>query len=134
VLRMSSLMIAVALSLSASGCAHRHYDTITSTGDVDVAPAPRAIRLTVVNDNFYDMNVYVVSGSAGTRLGTVVGNSRGNFVVNRALIPSGEARFVGMPIGGFGRAVSDALNVNPGQNVEFRIASNLALSTALVRR
>jgi hypothetical protein len=126
-------MVAVALTLSASACAHRHYDTITSTGEV-AAPEPRTIRLTVLNDIFYDMNVYVVSGSAGTRLGTVTGNSRGNFVVNRSLIPSGEARFVGLPIGGFGRAVSDALNVIPGQNVEFRIASNLALSTALVRR
>jgi hypothetical protein len=129
--RTSSVAIITALVLSAAACSHRNYD---SAKPQDTAPQPRYLTLSVTNDNFYDMNVYVVSGALGTRLGTVTGNSRTRFTVRQNLFPTGQVRFVALPIGGFGRGASDNISVFPGQSVEFRIGSNLALTTALIRR
>src|SRR5262245_66376901 len=119
------------LAVSVTACAKRTYHT--SAGEVETAE-PKSLLLSVENENFYDMNVYVVSGALGTRVGMVSGNSRGSFVINRSLFPTGEARFVALPIGGYGRGVSDMMSVYPGSRVEFRIGSNLALSHALIRR
>src|SRR5262245_26813274 len=80
VVRLSSLVVAVTLAVSVTACAKRTYHT--SAGEVETAE-PRSLLLTVENENFYDMNVYVVSGALGTRVGMVSGNSHGSFVVNR---------------------------------------------------
>jgi hypothetical protein len=118
------------VTLSLVACEHRNYSKVAG----NVAPEVSTLSLTVNNENFYDMKVYVVSGELGSRLGTVNGNSRGTFTVRRTMFPTGSVRFVAQPIGGFGRGMSDAMSVSPGQKVEFRIASNLALTNAIIRR
>ncbi|HEY5062737.1 MAG TPA: hypothetical protein VII52_14450 [Gemmatimonadaceae bacterium] len=97
----------------------------------DVVPAS-AIGVHVQNDNFLDVDVYAISEGLPTRLGTVTGNSSGNFVIDGSLA-SQDLRIVATPIGGNGRASSGTVVASPGQTIDFRIGSILRNSTVSVR-
>jgi len=114
------------LSIVAGGC-HR--------GGFTNAPAGTsgAVGLTVQNQNFYDMDVYVVSEGLATRVGDVTGNSTGRFTLDPSFFPSNELRIIATPVGGNGRASSGQLNVAPGQTIVFTIASVLRQSSAIIR-
>ena len=72
----------------------------------------------VINNNFYDMNVYILRGTQRIRLGNVRSNS--SRVMN---IPSyiadtgGSFRFVADPVGGNRTPVSQEMYVTPGDQV-----------------
>ena len=113
-------------SIAAAGCHHSGFTN---------APAGTqgAVNLTVQNQNFYDMDVYVVSEGLATRIGDVTGNTTAHFVLDPSFFPSNEMRIIATPIGGNGRASSGPLNVGPGQSITFTIASLLRQSSATVR-
>jgi hypothetical protein len=117
-------------ALGVGACARSSRTYQTSAGGV--APAD-AVALHVQNDNFADMDVYVVSEGLATRLGTATGLSSTNFTLDPSFFPTSELRIVATPIGGNGRASSGPLIVNAGQTIEFRIAPRLRQSTASVR-
>lgn len=121
-----ALLAAVVLSLTAAGC-HR--------GGFANAPesAQGAVGLVVQNQNFYDMDIYVVSESVATRVGDVNGNSTARFRLDPSFFPSNELRVVATPVGGNGRAFSGPLNVSPGQSIVFTIAPVLRQSSAAIR-
>jgi hypothetical protein len=87
----------------------------------------------VQNQNFYDMDLYVVSEGLATRIGDVTGNSTAHFTLDPSFFPSSELRIVATPIGGNGRASSGALNVAPGHPINFTMGSVLRQSTATIR-
>ena len=111
------------------GCGRSARTYQTSAGAV---AAEGAITVRVQNENFADMNVYVVSEGLATRLGTVTGLTSSTFTLDPSFAPSSELRIVATPIGGNGRASSGALVVQPGQTIDFRIASILRQSSASV--
>ncbi|HEY2376989.1 MAG TPA: hypothetical protein VGH98_13510 [Gemmatimonadaceae bacterium] len=92
-----------------------------------------AVGLVVKNQNFYDMDLYVVSEGLATRVGDVTGNSTAQFTLDPSFFPSNELRIVATPVGGNGRATSGALTVAPGQTIEFTIAAVLRQSSAIIR-
>ena len=102
-----------------------------NTAAGDVAPSSM-IGLHVQNDNFSDMDVYVVSEGLPTRLGTVTGNSSRNFVLDPSVAVQ-DLRIVATPIGGNGRASSGQIAVAPGQTIDFRIGSILRNSAVFIR-
>ena len=110
----------------ASACAH----PVQASGDV--APVT-AIGLRVRNDNFLDMDVYAISAGLATRLGTVTGNSRRNFVLDASLANGQDFRIVATPIGGNGRATTGNISVSPGQLIDFTIGSTLSNSSVLIK-
>jgi hypothetical protein len=114
------------LSIVSTGC-HR--------GGFSNAPAGAqgAVGLVVQNQNFYDMDVYVVSEGLATRVGDVTGNSTARFTLDPSFFPSNELRVIATPVGGNGRASSGSLNVAPGQTITFTIAPVLRQSSATVR-
>lgn len=118
---IASLLISLAV-----GC-HR--------GGFNNAPAGTqgAVGLVVQNQNFYDMDLYVVSEGLATRIGDVSGNSNATFTLDPSFFPSTELRIIATPVGGNGRASSGALNVSPGQTIHFTIASVLRQSSATIR-
>lgn len=120
------LLAALILSVTAAGC-HR--------GGFANAPdsAQGAVGLLVQNQNFYDMDVYVVSEGVATRVGEVTGNSTARFRLDPSFFPSNELRIVATPVGGNGRAFSRPLNVGPGQTIVFTIGSVLRQSSATIR-
>lgn len=91
-----------------------------------------AVTVAVNNQNYYDMDVYVVSDGLPTRLGTVNSNQHETFVLDPSVIAR-DLRIVAAPIGGNGRASTGTIVVAPGQTVEFRIAPLLSNSTTYIR-
>ena len=106
--------------------------TRTAQAAGDVAPAT-AIGLRVRNDNFLDMDVYAISAGLATRLGTVTGNSRRNFVLDASMADSQDFRIVATPVGGNGRATTGNIAVSPGQLIDFTIGSTLRNSSVIIR-
>jgi hypothetical protein len=79
------------------------------------------------------MDLYVVSEGLATRIGDVTGNNTAHFVLDPSFFPANEIRIIATPVGGNGRASSGALNVGPGQTIDFTIGSSLRQSSARVR-
>jgi hypothetical protein len=108
--------IAAVLTLIASAGCH------SSRPDTGAAP-DAAATLTVENQGFSDMTIYVVSGTTGrVRLGQVTGNTTQSFPIPGYLVRGGEVlRFLARPVGGSRGPVSDELQVNPGETVTLTI-------------
>ena len=117
----------VVLLVVATACVHRSPNDQES--DTRYDPVPVHVR----NDNFLDMNVFVVAGGMARRLGQVTGNSEADFSIEWSVANGQSFYLQAIPIGGFGAAYSGSLNVGPGQMVDFRIGSTLRQSYATVR-
>ena len=87
-----------------------------------VAPA-ETTTVTVRNNRFYDMNVFVVrDGATRVRLGMVTGNSSARFTIPGYLVGFGATlRFIADPVGPSGVDVSENLPVQPGDRVQLDI-------------
>jgi hypothetical protein len=85
-------------------------------------PAPKTY-LTVVNQAFLDMDVYALPESGSRlRLGTVNGNSTQQFRIPDFLVRTPVVmRFRLDPIGGNHAPVSQAISIQPGDNVELTV-------------
>jgi len=92
-----------------------------------VAPIdPRAeVAVTVDNQNFLDMNVFLIRGGQRIRLGTVPGLSSRILMVRPDLIGYGtELQFELHPIGGRANPVSETISVRPGDVIQLTIPPN----------
>jgi len=92
-----------------------------------VAPIdPRAeVAVTVDNQNFLDMNVFLIRGGQRIRLGTVPGLSSRILMVRPELVGYGtELRFELHPIGGRSNPISETITVRPGDVVQLTIPPN----------
>ncbi len=95
------------------------------SGEPDMQPqeAQPETTLTVANQGFVDMDIYVLpQGGSRIRLGTSTGNSTSTmkipaFLVN---IPT-TLRFLCSPIGGNRSPVSQSISVTAGDDVELQI-------------
>jgi hypothetical protein len=96
-------------------------------------PRPDPIPVHVRNENFLDMNVYVVVSGVARRLGMVTGNGAGDFKISWSVANGQPIVLRAVPIGGGGSVTSQALNVGTDQEIEFKIAATLRQSTAIVR-
>jgi hypothetical protein len=110
-----------------AACSHNNQ----SEDDFDLRPSP--IPVHVKNENFLDVNIFVVAGGTNRRLGAVAGNSTGEFTLSWVVANGNGIVLTAVPIGGTGQARSQSLNVSPGQVIDFRVASLLRQSVATVR-
>ena len=108
---MSGVLLAVAL-LSA-GCGHAF-----KSGPRE--PEPRT-TLRVENQNFLDMNVYVLPGGQRIRLGTVPGLSTQVFTIPAYLVRGSPLQFEVHPIGGLGNPRTETISVQPGEEIRLTI-------------
>src|SRR2546430_6787325 len=91
----------------AAGACHR--------GAVPPINPQAEVAVSVDNQNFLDMNVFLIRGGQRIRLGTVPGLSSRILMVRPDLIGYGtELQFELHPIGGRGETLSQDLNVRPG--------------------
>jgi hypothetical protein len=81
-----------------------------------------SVTVTVVNDNFYDANVYALyQGSTRDRLGTVIGHNSQTFRIKyhpRPLVMQ-------MHLVGVGSTLSNEIHVDPGDVLELRIMPDM---------
>jgi hypothetical protein len=104
------------------------------TGTEEFYPRADPIPVHVQNENFLDMNVFVLASGVSRRLGMVPGNSGADFKVAWSIVNGQSISLSAIPIGGRGSAASGALSVSPGQMIDFKIGSVLRQSTATVRQ
>jgi hypothetical protein len=78
------------------------------------------------------VNIAVVTSGVSRRLGTVTGNSAGDFLIDWGAVVGRSIYLTATPIGGGGGAVTPSLAVGPGQMIDFRIATLFRQSTATV--
>jgi len=92
-----------------------------------VAPInPQAeVAVTIDNQNFLDMNVFIVRGGQLIRLGTVPGLTSRILMVRPELIGYGaEVQFELHPIGGRSNPVTESISVRPGDVIHLTIPPN----------
>lgn len=123
--RRFAALLLVAAAVCVSACAHR-------PGDEDFE-RPEPIPLHVKNENFLDMNIYVVVGSIQRRLGTVSGNGQADYKIEWSMVNGQSFAVTAQPIGGRGLASTGALNIGPDQMIEFKIGASLRQSTVSVQ-
>lgn len=86
-------------------------------------PEPQAeTTLKVQNQNFLDMNVFVLQGGQRIRLGTVAGLSTQVLTIPAYIVRgSPQLRFEVDPIGGRGYPRTETISVRPGDEVVLTI-------------
>jgi len=111
---------------TATGCASKRSAKVGwSKADVPT--------VTVRNDNWLDVAVYLVRGASRFRIGTVRSASTETF-----RLPDGEGsggtplRIMADPIGASQRYVTDPVTLGPGQRLELNVASQINVSSFAV--
>jgi hypothetical protein len=108
----------LALALLGAACSHH-------ANQAESEPAPERNEKTTVkvqNQNFQDMNVYVLAASQRVRLGMVGGLSTQVFEIPRDIVMiSAQLRFEVHPIGGRRNPISETITVMPGDQVQLTI-------------
>jgi hypothetical protein len=83
------------------------------------------VAVNVENQNFLDMNVFLIRGGQRIRLGMVPGLSSRVLMVRPELIGYGaDLRFEVHPIGGRSNPISETITVRPGDVVQLTIPPN----------
>jgi hypothetical protein len=93
----------------------------------DLSPGPESLRTVVSVDNqgFLDMAIYVLDGTQRVRLGVAQGHSVTALIIPSHLVrSSAPLRFLCDPIGGNRAPVSDEIVVQPGDVVTLLIPPN----------
>lgn len=113
--RKCGTLAAVLAVLGLGGCGARG-ETIPGA-----APELRTI-LTVENDNFSDMRIYVHRGGQRIRLGIANGTSTSTFKLTRGIaLGITSLRFEAVPIGGRYPGISEEISVHEGDEITLRI-------------
>lgn len=85
--------------------------------------------MTVINNHWSDVAVYLVSGPMRTRLGSVTAMGKGEFAIPRAYVVGvSEITVRADPLGSKDSFVSPPIQVFPGARVELNLAPRLAAS------
>ncbi len=90
----------------------------------------QGVTIYVVNNSSLDMRVYFVVGSVRFRLGTVNGLRRQTLKVPASAVSNGhDIRLVAVPFAQRSATYTRSILVYPGDELEYRIETRLALSS-----
>jgi hypothetical protein len=134
-MRTSRASFTAALLLLAAGCAGSPAPAASpspvASGSADSTRTSRAIAVQVDNQNFSDMNVYLVKDGGRWLVGQVGGMTKATLTIPASLAPADQrVRLRAEAIGGRGATTTPTLMVPPGQQVYWTIGSDPAMSTA----
>jgi hypothetical protein len=91
--------------------------------------------LSVTNNHWSDINVYLLRNGARFRLGMVTAATQRQFVLPRqATAGAADVRLLADPIGSRRTYTSPSVYVVPGQQVVWTIANQLSLSSLSIQR
>ena len=113
---MKRRLLAVALLSVGAACSH-------FARSAEPEPQDQVTTVKVENQNFQDMNVYVLgSGGERVRLGLVTSLSTQVFTIPADIVRmSPQIRFLLHPIGARRNPISETITVMPGDHVELTI-------------
>lgn len=113
--RALPIVLFLALALSAAACGGRRNQG-------PARPEPPRTTVRVQNQNFLDMNIYVLNGSQRVRLGTVSGVSTRVFTIPSNLVfGMASLRFQADPVGSNQQPISQEITVRAGDQVQLTI-------------
>ena len=93
----------------------------------------REVALRVLNHANLDVVIYLVHDGVRTRIGTVTAASSAAFILPVTSLGQGrEIRLFGDPIGGRDHAETEQIVVQPGQQIEWTLESELRRSSVAV--
>ena len=96
-----------------------------NTNSEDVPEPVPVTTLSVKNQAFLDMNIFVYRSSLRTRLGTASGSNTTRFTLpSSMLFGTTPLRFQAVPIGGNRASITQEIAVTPGDAVELVIPPN----------
>ena len=95
-------------------------------------PDSAPVSLTVTNQNWLDVDVFVIRGTARYRLGAVGGNSSATLGIPSSLIARGELQLMADPVGSNDVYVSDVISVTPDQTLQLTVAPRMRMSSYAV--
>ncbi len=127
-IRAHSTALALIFLALASACV-RHPQT---EDDPQASVRAEPIHIHVRNENFLDVNVFVIVNGVSRRLGTVTGNGARDFTVDWGITIGQSIAIQAVPIGGRGSANSGQLSIGLGQVIDFTVAPVLRQSTVSV--
>jgi hypothetical protein len=124
--RSLAIAAAVVAAVGSTGCA-------SGAGGMflDDEPATREhTTLTVDNNNWAQVTIYVVRSGMRTRLGQVGAMKSETFRLHPTLVSgTGEMHIVARPLASRHAFTSQRVIVSPGQRIELRLENNLNLSS-----
>ena len=95
---------------------------------------PAQVSVRVVNGNWLDMRVFVVTRGVTYRLGTVGTGTSRTFALPKWMAAStADIQLVAAPVGSRERLTTQSIIFSPGDVIEWRLANNLSVSTVDVR-
>jgi hypothetical protein len=121
--------LALFAAVISSACATNRVPDQQMLEDGTLAPS-----VTVRNDNWLDVVIYAVRGSARFRVGTVGGSSTQTFrLPAQAMSGGSEVQILADPIGATRGYITDPVVLGPGQRLELQVGSPISISTFAVR-
>ena len=93
-------------------------------------PSSNEIPVQIDNQNFSDMDIYVVRNGERWLLGQAGGLTKTTLTIRGAVRGDGRVRLVAEPVGGARPIASPTLLVPPGQSIFWTIGSDPTNSTA----
>ncbi|HEX3233546.1 MAG TPA: hypothetical protein VHR41_05085 [Gemmatimonadales bacterium] len=133
-MRTSRAFLTASLLLAA-GCARSPGPSASpsplAAGTADSARTSRAIPVEVDNQNFSDMDVYLINGGAKWLVGNVAGLTKTTLTIPSGVAPTDlRVRLRAQAIGARGSISTPLLIVAPGQQVYWTIGADPAMSSA----
>lgn len=124
-MRTIRLLLLAALSLLGSTACGKHNTRRPS--------AVPTISLTVDNHYVSEVRISIVHDGLTTRVGSVAGSDRMNFILRPAVIGmSGHIQLVADPVAGSGRFISETIAVKPGEQVAWTLETRLERSSIAI--
>ncbi len=90
------------------------------------------VVVVVENRNWQDVTVYALRGGARVRLGTVTSMQTARFVLSTEMTGSTQLRLMADPVGSLETFTSEPVRVEPGDQVQWRLANQLVQSAIFV--
>jgi len=133
-MRTSRAVLTASLLLLAAGCARSPAPETSpapaASNQTETGRPDRSIPVQVDNQNFYDMNVYLVNRGTRWLVGRVSGLTTGTLTIPANLAPPDQrVRLQAEGIGGQAAITSPVVLVAPGQAVYWTIGSDPSMST-----
>lgn len=119
-------LAALGAALVALSCSSGARSTQLSAAEVG------DLSLTVTNENWLDMAIYVVRGDSRFRIGEAVGNTTARLRIPGSYIVGWTVQLMADPVGSTDTYTTDAIPVAPGEHLQLTVAPRMRMSSYAV--
>jgi hypothetical protein len=95
-------------------------------------PGLQPVSLTVTNQNWLDVDVFVVRGGNRIRIGEVSGNGSATLSIPSSLVVNGQVQLLADPVGSNDTYTTDMISVAPDEKVQLTVAPRMRMSSFAV--